>query len=86
MATETLVTVEEYFELLQKSDIKLEYNGGEITAMAGAQPAHSIIASNINYRLMECLMKKGCILFNSDQLIRVEKLRKIHLSRFSHCV
>ncbi|WP_229599431.1 Uma2 family endonuclease [Runella rosea] len=32
MATKTLVTVEEYFELLQKSDVKLEYTGGEIIA------------------------------------------------------
>jgi Uma2 family endonuclease len=76
MSVETLVSVEEYFELLHKSDVKLEYNAGEIVAMAGAQPPHNIIASNINYRLMECLLKKGCILFNSDQLIKVEGCEK----------
>ncbi|MFN8345626.1 MAG: Uma2 family endonuclease [Spirosomataceae bacterium] len=76
MVPETLVSVEEYFELLHKSDVKLEYNAGEIVAMAGAQPPHNIIVSNINYRLMECLLKKGCIVFNSDQLIKVEGCEK----------
>lgn len=72
MATETLVTVEEYFELLQKSDIKLEYTGGEIIAMAGAQPAHNIISVNIASELLNCLRSKGCRIFSSDQLIKVE--------------
>lgn len=52
MSTETLVSVEEYFELLYKSDVKLEYNAGEIMAMAGTQPAHnsiSIAAEILNY-------------------------------------
>lgn len=72
MATTTLVTVAEYFELLKQSDVKLEYHAGEIVAMAGAQPAHNIVATNLSFRLMECLLKKGCVLFSSDQLIKVE--------------
>ncbi|HAK77325.1 MAG TPA: hypothetical protein DCM71_10545 [Runella sp.] len=43
MQTSTSVTVEEYFDLLQKSDVKLEYHAGEVVAMVGAQPAHNRI-------------------------------------------
>ena len=76
MQTTTLVTREEYFELLAKSDIKLEYHAGEIVAMAGAQPAHNLIAANLLIELGYCLKKKGCLLYTSDQLVKVEKCYK----------
>ncbi|MCF0059035.1 Uma2 family endonuclease [Dyadobacter sp. CY356] len=73
MQTTTQVTHEEYFDLLAKSDVKLEYHAGEILAMAGAQPAHNLIVANITIELGYCLKKKGCLVYTSDQLIRVEK-------------
>ncbi|OIN58832.1 Uma2 family endonuclease [Arsenicibacter rosenii] len=76
MATQTLTSLADYFSLLHQSGTKLEYNAGEIVAMAGAQPAHNIIISNVTYRLMDCLMQKGCVLFNSDQLIKIEDCDK----------
>ena len=76
MQTATLVTHEEYFDLLAKSEVKLEYNSGEVTAMAGAQPAHNILAANLFIEFGLCLKRKGCILFTSDQLIKVESCDK----------
>ena len=76
MQTTTLVTREEYFDLLAKSDVKLEYHSGEIVAMAGAQPAHNIISANLIAELVYCLKGKGCIVFTSDQLVKVEKCDK----------
>lgn len=67
------MTHEEYFDLLAKSDVKLEYHAGEIVAMAGAQPAHNIIAANLIGEFVHCLKTKGCIVYTSDQLIKVEK-------------
>ncbi|TAE36843.1 MAG: Uma2 family endonuclease [Runella slithyformis] len=76
MITETLVSVEEYFDLLLKSNVKLEYNAGEIVAMAGGQPAHNLAAANLIVELSNCLRKKGCIVLTSDQLIKVEGCEK----------
>lgn len=76
MQTITLVTHEEYFDLLVKSDVKLEYHGGEIVAMAGAQPAHNLIAANLMIELGYCLKRMGCFIFTSDQLIKVEDCDK----------
>ena len=76
MQTTTLVSHEEYFDLLAKSEVKLEYHSGEIIAMAGAQPAHNIISANLIIELGFCLKGKGCIVFTSDQLIKVEKCDK----------
>lgn len=76
MKTTTQVTHEEYFDLLAKSDVKLEYHAGEIVAMAGAQPAHNLIVANITIELGYCLKKKGCLVYPSDQLVRVEKCDK----------
>jgi Uma2 family endonuclease len=76
MQTTTLVTREEYFELLAKSDVKLEYHSGEIVAMAGAQPAHNRICITLSTALENCLGEGECIVLNSDQLIKVEKCDK----------
>lgn len=76
MQTSTSVTVAEYFDLLQKSDIKLEYHAGEVVAMAGAQPAHNRICSNLIYLLEGCLRPGECLVLTSDQLIKIEGCQK----------
>lgn len=76
METTTGVSHEEYFELLAASDVKLEYHGGEIVAMAGAQPPHNIIASRINRYLGNCLEEKGCFIMTSDQVVAIPECDK----------
>lgn len=76
MLTTTLVSKEEYFEELLKSEVKLEYHAGEIVAMAGAQAPHNIISSNLLGELFSCLKKAGCTIIGSDQLIKVEACEK----------
>lgn len=65
-------SVREYFAQLQSSDVKLEYVDGEIVAMAGAQPEHNLVCVSLTGLLFECLKRKGCYIFSSDQLIKVE--------------
>jgi Uma2 family endonuclease len=72
MLITTLVSKEEYFEELLKSDVKLEYHAGEIVAMAGASPAHNVVAGNLHGELFACLKKAGCTIVGSDQLIKIE--------------
>lgn len=80
MQTTTKVTHEEYFDLLAKSDVKLEYHAGEILAMAGAQPAHNIIAANLIGEFVHCLKRKGCVVYTSDQLIKIEQCDRYSFS------
>jgi Uma2 family endonuclease len=70
------VTHEEYFDLLSKSEVKLEFHAGEITAMAGAQPAHNRICVTLSAALENCLKSGECIVLNSDQLVRVQDCDK----------
>jgi Uma2 family endonuclease len=70
--TTALVSIEEYFYMLEKSDVKLEYRAGKVVAMAGAQPPHNIIAGNVLGELFACLKKAGCIIVGSDQLVKIE--------------
>jgi Uma2 family endonuclease len=76
MLVETLISKEEYFDLLIKSDVKLEYHDGEVVAMAGAQPVHNTIGANLNGELFQCLKKAECLILTSDQLIKIEDCRK----------
>ncbi len=76
MLTTTLVSKEEYFEELLKSDVKLEYHAGEIVAMAGAQPPHNRICITLAYLLENCLHAGKCMVLSSDQLIKIETCEK----------
>ncbi len=69
---QTLVSVEDYFDELSNSTIKLEYFNGEILAMAGAQMPHNILVSNLFSSFIECLKKQGCYILVADQLVNIQ--------------
>ncbi|MGA0559794.1 Uma2 family endonuclease [Larkinella sp. VNQ87] len=72
----TQVSEEEYFALLKESTEKLEYHGGEVVAMAGAQLPHNLIASNLIASLWNCLREGNCLVLNSDQLVHLVECSK----------
>jgi Uma2 family endonuclease len=67
-----LLSVREYLELLQKSDVRYEYWDGEVVAMAGSSARHNRIAFNINGMLWPQLKDGDCTAAGSDQLVREE--------------
>lgn len=66
-------TVEEYFELLEHSEEKIEYHNGEIFMMAGGTRKHNIIAANITRRLLEGLDKSDCVGYGSDMKVNIAR-------------
>ncbi len=62
----------DYIRVEQDSEIKHEYLGGQVWAMAGGSPDHSRIATNIARALGNQLEGKPCTVFNSDLRIRVQ--------------
>ncbi len=66
------ITVEEYLRGELKSQVKHEYLGGYVYAMAGATNAHNQIASNILSALGSRLRGKPCQSFNSGTKVRVK--------------
>lgn len=74
--TTTYVSEAEYFELLLKSDEKLEYHDGEIVAMAGAKFPHNIISSNLIALFWHCLKASDCIVLNSNMLVHLAECYK----------
>ena len=67
-------TLEEYLALEAVADIKHEYCGGRILAMAGAEPEHNLIAGNVQTELKNALADRPCWTLGSDQRIRVEAI------------
>ena len=64
-----------YLDYEKESDIKNEYQAGEIVAMAGGTLNHGIIGNNINSEINNALKTKGleCISINGDVKIFIEK-------------
>jgi Uma2 family endonuclease len=64
------LTVEEYLEGENFSDIKHEYIDGQVYAMVGATSAHNIISGNIFGEIRSHLKGKPCQPFMSDMKVK----------------
>lgn len=67
-----LVSVEDYLTGEETSDVKHEYLGGTVHAMASATNQHNVIATNSIISLGGQLRAKPCQSFNSDVKVRIE--------------
>ncbi len=80
-AVKTQLSLAEYNQLEEESNMRYEYHGdshgyGEVYAMAGGEPKHSLIASNIARLLGNALLTKDCMVFNSDAKYHIASARK----------
>jgi Uma2 family endonuclease len=66
------LTENEYLEIERTSDVRHEYLGGLVYAMAGASATHNLIALTFASRLRAHQRGKGCQVFISDMKVRVE--------------
>jgi Uma2 family endonuclease len=75
MATEPLlfVSADEYLEFDRKSEIRNEYVFGEIVAMAGGTPAHSLIAANTGFAVNTKLSGGRCRVYDSSLRVCVDR-------------
>lgn len=64
-------TYDEYLEVLERSDFKLEYCDGVIYAMAGGTLAHGALGAAA-IRLIGNSLPSGCTMYSSDAKVRIE--------------
>ncbi len=63
-------TFADYLELERDSDIKHEFDAGEILAMSGGTARHSVLAARV-VTALENTRPSGCLTFQSDMRVRV---------------
>ena len=68
-------TIQEYLLLEEQSEIKNEFDHGEIVAMSSGTLNHGIIGSNINTELSNAVREKEleCVTINGDVRVFIEK-------------
>ncbi len=76
-------TLEEYYELIQTAEGRLEYWDGELFDMGGASEAHYEIEGNFLACLKVPLMTRGCRAFTSNTAIKVPSLPPFRFGDFS---
>jgi len=69
--TEVLISVSDYLEGELISEIKHEYIGGTVHAMAGGKNRHNQVSVNSLVSLGSSLKGKACRPFNSDTKVRI---------------
>lgn len=62
---------EEYLEMEAAADFKSEYYQGEIFAMSGGSPKHSIITFNLIREIGQGLRKRNCIGFEGNMKLEI---------------
>lgn len=67
-----LISVEDYLSGELVSEVKHEYSGGRVYAMAGAKTTHNRIAANWIIAIGRMLRNKPCQTFGSDMKVRVK--------------
>ncbi|MEE4358577.1 MAG: Uma2 family endonuclease [Desulfococcaceae bacterium] len=64
-------TKNEYLEMEAAANCKSEYYSGEIFAMSGGSPRHSIICLNLNWSIREATRNKNCTGFESSMKVEI---------------
>src|SRR5712691_6881897 len=67
----THVGPEEYLKRERATETKHEYIDGQIVAMAGGSPAHTLITANVARELGNLLSGSRCLVFSSDLRVTV---------------
>ena len=70
-STKIVMTPEEYLEQERKAPFKSEYYAGEVFAMAGASPRHTLIVANTVYRFVGQLKGRACTVHPNDLRVKV---------------
>lgn len=66
------LTPDEYLSLERQATHKSEYFQGDIFAMAGASPRHTLIVTNVAGELRAQLKKRPCTVHSTDLRVRVD--------------
>jgi Uma2 family endonuclease len=67
-------TAKEYLALEAVSEVRHEFSGGQILAMAGAELVHNQVAQNARAELTFALRDRPCRILSSDQRVKVEAI------------
>ena len=67
----TEITVDEYLEAEQESEVRHEYVYGEVFALTGASVTHNVICTNI-VRLLVDAAGRDCRVYGSDMKLRAD--------------
>src|SRR6266436_1933213 len=66
------LTERAYIEMERAADFKSEFFEGEMFAMAGGTPQHSLIATNLARALGNGLKGGKCVAYNADLRIKIK--------------
>lgn len=66
------IPVEDYLEGERVSEVRHEYLGGEVHAMAGASEAHNIVSGNLFIALASHLRGRRCRAYVHDMKVRLQ--------------
>ena len=77
--SEKLLTVAEYIEFEEQSDVRHEYHFGRLYPIAGTSNKHNRVKQNVVYALRSHFLERGCVVFDENL-----KLQLLEDSRYNY--
>ena len=71
------LSLSDYVAMEEAAEYRSEFYNGEIYAMSGGTPAHSRIALDSAYAMIDAFRPGGCEVFESGLMIQVESLNAV---------
>lgn len=71
------LTLEEYLQLEEKSEVRHEFYDGEVYSMAGTTTAHNLLIDNVKDILKLQVRPRGCQVYSEN--IKVEVIKGVYL-------
>ncbi|MBL7816996.1 MAG: Uma2 family endonuclease [Saprospiraceae bacterium] len=69
--SEKLLTVAEYIEFEEQSDIRHEYRFGHLYPIAGTSNKHNRVKQNVVYALRGHFLERGCVVFDENIKLQI---------------
>ena len=66
------ISIEDYLDGEQATEVKHEYLAGQVVAMGGASDKHGLIAGALYAALLPAARRKACQLFSAEMKVRVD--------------
>lgn len=70
-APHEFITIEDYIEGEQRSEIRHEYIDGQVYTMGGASDRHGLIVNALAFALTPAARRRHCQLFSADMKVRL---------------
>jgi Uma2 family endonuclease len=81
----TQTTFDEYVAFEAQSDVRHEFDDGNLYVMPGGTKRHNFVTTRVTMKLFDVALERGCYVFSNDVIVRVPSGKGFYPDLFVTC-